>query len=78
MKYTFTQFGTLEIEPTSIEINYDSLVQYPNTMSFDVEVKLVTAKVKYSHTFRGLNYVGLLTNGLVGLKVSEALEAFAV
>lgn len=78
MKYKFTQFGTLEIEPTEIEINLDSLVTFPKSHLFNVEVWLIVDNAKYSHTFEGLSYVGLLTDKEVEEVVDNELKSFEI
>ena len=75
MKYTFKQFGSLEIEPDNIDVNLDSLVIYPKSSTFDVEVLLTTENTKYSHTFKRLNYVGQFTdNEAIEVALNELIK----
>lgn len=75
-KYTFEQFGTLEIEPTSIEIKFETLATYPIRNTFDVEILLIVDKAKYLHQFKELPYVGVLTNSEVQAVVSGKLQDY--
>jgi hypothetical protein len=75
-KYILPQFGTLEIEPTTIEIKFETLAAYPSRNTFDVNVALITEKVNYIHEFKELPYVGVLTNSEVEQVVNAQLKDF--
>ena len=78
MKYRFTQFGNLEIEPTETEINFDSLITYPRSSTFSVEVFLIAKGFKYSHTFLELDYVGALTDEEISSVIETELIRFQI
>ena len=77
-KYTFEQFGSIEIEPNTIEINFETLVTYPGRNTFDVEIALVTENAKYIHYFKELPYIGVLTNNEVQDVVNQELTKFII
>lgn len=75
-KYLFPQFGTLEIEPTTIEIKFETLVTYPSRNTFDVNVALIAYNVNYIHEFKELPFIGVITNSEVQEVVNEKLKDF--
>ena len=78
MKYKFTQFGNLEIEPTETQINFNSLITYPRSSTFSVEVFLIAKGFKYSHTFLELDYVGALTDEEISSVIENELIRFQI
>jgi len=75
--YIFPEkFGKLEITPSSIEVDFKTLVQYPNSSTFDVDVLLITQGTYYVHQFKGLPYVGQLTNSEVEKVALNGLNEF--
>jgi hypothetical protein len=55
MKYTFPQFN-IEIEPTEIVVDLETIRDRAISKLLCVNVKLLTEKVTYVHTLEGIPY----------------------